>query len=146
MHCTCTCTHVHVLLSSFAFLLSLSPPFYSFPLLTFLPASFPSYLQAVTNFVTYKFGHLAESERRVALVLAELFLYCFNHWKLETPSVHTRSSPTDNHKSYRENFARCVSMCWSWNDMEIGGSILPPSSILLSLIPSLSLTLPPYSL
>ena len=38
--------------------------------------------------------------------LAKMFLYCFNHWKLETPSVHSRSSLSDNQQFYKENYSR----------------------------------------
>ena len=38
--------------------------------------------------------------------LAKMFLYCFNHWKLETPTNHAHSSPTDDHKVYKENYTR----------------------------------------
>ncbi len=40
--------------------------------------------------------------------LAKMFLYCFNHWKLETPSVHTKSTPTDDQRFYKENYIRFV--------------------------------------
>ena len=42
--------------------------------------------------------------------LAKMFLYCFNHWKLETPTVHGRSSPTDDLKTYKENYTRYMCM------------------------------------
>ena len=38
--------------------------------------------------------------------LAKMFLYCFNHWKLETPSVHARNSPADDIRAYKENYTR----------------------------------------
>ena len=64
------------------------------------------FLQAVTNFVMYKFGSLKQAEWQTMYDLAKMFLYCFNHWKLETPSIHARSSPTDDQRAYKENHAR----------------------------------------
>ena len=72
---------------------------------------FPPLSQAVTNFVTYKFGQLPQNEWQMMYDLAKMFLYCFNHWKLETPSVHARSSPTDDNKAYKENYARYGTTC-----------------------------------
>lgn len=66
--------------------------------------SFPP--QAVTNLVAYKFNNLPQAEWQMMYDLAKMFLYCFNHWKLETPSAHTRSSPNDDQRAYRENHAR----------------------------------------
>ena len=62
----------------------------------------------MTNFVTYKFGQLPQNEWQRMYDLAKMFLYCFNHWKLETPSVHARSSHTDDLKTYKENYTRFV--------------------------------------
>ena len=62
--------------------------------------------QAVTNFVMYKFGSLKQAEWQTMYDLAKMFLYCFNHWKLETPAIHVRSSPTDDQRAYKENHAR----------------------------------------
>jgi hypothetical protein len=60
--------------------------------------------------VTYKFGQLPQNEWQRMYDLAKMFLYCFNHWKLETPSVHARSSHTDDLKTYKENYTRfCTS-------------------------------------
>ena len=58
----------------------------------------------------YKFGSLNQSDWQMMYDLAKMFLYCFNHWKLETPSVHVRSTPSDNQRSYKENYARYVYM------------------------------------
>ena len=63
-------------------------------------------LQAVTNFVMYKFGSLKQAEWQMMYDLAKMFLYCFNHWKLETPSVHTKSTPSDDQRLYKENYIR----------------------------------------
>ena len=79
------------------------------PLLSLPPSLPPS--QAVTNFVTYKFGQLPQNEWQRMYDLAKMFLYCFNHWKLETPSVHARNSPTDDHKTYKENYTRYSTYC-----------------------------------
>ena len=68
---------------------------------------FPT-VQAVTNFVMYKFGSLKQSEWQMMYDLAKMFLYCFNHWKLETPSVHSRSTPSDDLRLYKENYSRYV--------------------------------------
>lgn len=81
--------------------LSLTPPLYSCIHLVSTLA-----LQAVTNFVMYRFGSLQQSEWQTMYDLAKMFLYCFNHWKLELPSVHARSSPTDDQRVYRENYMR----------------------------------------
>ena len=62
--------------------------------------------QAVTNFVMYKFGSLKQADWQMMYDLAKMFLYCFNHWKLETPSVHARSTPSDNQRNYKENYSR----------------------------------------
>ena len=56
----------------------------------------------------YKFGSLKQSDWQMMYDLAKMFLYCFNHWKLETPSVHSRSSPNDDHRVYKENYTRYV--------------------------------------
>lgn len=64
--------------------------------------------KAITNFVAYKFNNLPQSEWQMMYDLAKMFLYCFNHWKLETPTNHTHSSPTDDHKVYKENYTRQV--------------------------------------
>ena len=70
----------------------------------------PSFFQAVTNFVMYKFGSLNQADWQMMYDLAKMFLYCFNHWKLETPSVHARSTPSDNQRNYKENYSRYVSL------------------------------------
>ena len=62
--------------------------------------------QAITYFVMYKFGSSQQAEWQMMYDLAKMFLYCFNHWKLETPSVHTRSTPSDDQKAYKDNYVR----------------------------------------
>ena len=64
------------------------------------------FLQAVTNFVSYKFNNLPLSEWRNMYELAKMFLYCFNHWKLEPPSTHSHTTPTSDQRVYRENYIR----------------------------------------
>ena len=56
----------------------------------------------------YKFGSLPQADWQMMYDLAKMFLYCLNHWKLETPSVHARSSPTDDQRLYKENYARYI--------------------------------------
>ncbi len=56
----------------------------------------------------YKFGSLKQAEWQMMYDLAKMFLYCFNHWKLETPSVHTKSTPTDDQRFYKENYIRFI--------------------------------------
>ena len=82
----------------------------------------------------YKFGSLQQAEWQMMYDLAKMFLYCFNHWKLETPSVHSRSSPTDDQRTYKENYTRfriytisntCTQWClyregWTWEGL-MGG-------------------------
>ncbi|KAL5496772.1 hypothetical protein EMCRGX_G013130 [Ephydatia muelleri] len=75
------------------------------------PFERPSIAKAITNFVMYKFGSLQQSEWQMMYDLAKMFLYCFNHWKLETPSVHTRSTPSDDQKAYKDNYVRWVCFC-----------------------------------
>ena len=62
--------------------------------------------QAVTNFVVYKFGEPKQAKWQTMYDSAKMFLYCFNHWKLETPVIHARSTPTDDQRAYKENHAR----------------------------------------
>ena len=75
----------------------------------------------------FKFGSLQQAEWQMMYDLAKMFLYCFNHWKLETPSVHSRSSPTDDQRNYKENYTRfriytisntCIQQCFI---KEVGG-------------------------
>ena len=89
----------HSLFLSLSLSLSLLPP--SLPL-----SLFSFFLQAITNFVAYKFNNLPQADWQMMYDLAKMFLYCFNHWKLETPTNHAHSSPTDDHKVYKENYTR----------------------------------------
>ena len=58
----------------------------------------------------YKFGSLPQAEWQMMYDLAKMFLYCFNHWKLETPSIHVRTCATDDQRLYKENYTRYLSM------------------------------------
>ena len=59
--------------------------------------------QGVTNFVLYKFGHLAQKEWQTMYDLAKMFLHCVNHWKLETPAArkYTLHLHTDDVSVYK---------------------------------------------
>lgn len=59
----------------------------------------------------YKFGSLKQAEWQMMYDLAKMFLYCFNHWKLETPSVHALSSSSDDLRLYKENYMRYLLSC-----------------------------------
>ena len=65
-------------------------------------------LQAVLNFVLYKFGHLPRAQREWQIMhdLAKLFLRCLNHWKLETPSVKKQHSQGEDLAAYKVNYTR----------------------------------------
>jgi len=68
-------------------------------------------LQAVSNFVMYKFGHLPQNEWHTMYELAKMFLHCVNHWRLETPSNHAKSVTNGDNavaQIYRENYTRFV--------------------------------------
>lgn len=79
----------------------------------FCSKSVCTFFQAVTNFVMYKFGSLRQVDWQMMYDLAKMFLYCFNHWKLETPSVHARSTTSDNQRNYKEIYSRyvCIHVC-----------------------------------
>ena len=63
-------------------------------------------VQAVTNFVTYKYRHLAAKDQQIIYGLANMFLKCINHCTLESPSQ--RSSSCDDVQAYKVNYTRCV--------------------------------------
>ena len=84
-----------------------------------------SSLQAVTNFVMYKFGSLKQAEWQTMYDLAKMFLYCFNHWKLETPSIHARSCPADDQRAYKENHARYYYVCRNLHVITIHLPLVP---------------------
>ena len=63
-------------------------------------------LQAVLNFVLYKFGHLPQREWQIMHDLAKMFLHCLNHWKLETPTVKKQHSQGEELAAYKANYTR----------------------------------------
>ena len=65
-------------------------------------------LQAVLNFVLYKFGHLPQREWQIMHDLAKMFLHCLNHWKLETPTVKKQHSQGEELAAYKANYTRWV--------------------------------------
>ena len=65
-------------------------------------------LQAVLNFVLYKFGHLPQREWQIMHDLAKMFLHCLNHWKLETPTVKKQHSQGEDLTAYKTNYTRWV--------------------------------------
>ena len=64
--------------------------------------------QGVTNFVLYKFGHLAQKEWQTMYDLAKMFLHCLNHWKLETPAIQKQHS--DDVTIFKVNYTRSASL------------------------------------
>ena len=68
--------------------------------------------QGVTNFVLYKFGHLAQKEWQTMYDLAKMFLHCLNHWKLETPAIQKQHS--DDVTIFKVNYTRSASILSSW--------------------------------
>ncbi|XP_064613968.1 histone acetyltransferase KAT2A-like [Liolophura sinensis] len=75
------------------------------------PFEKPSIAKGVTNFVLYKFGHLAEKEWRTMYDLAKMFLHCLNHWKLETPTSRKQNAQTDDFTAYQLNYTRWLCYC-----------------------------------
>ncbi|XP_071943488.1 histone acetyltransferase KAT2A-like [Antedon mediterranea] len=70
------------------------------------PFEKPSVAKGITNFVQYKFGHLPQKEWQTMYDLAKMFLHCFNHWRLETPSVRKERSQLDDVSTYKVNYTR----------------------------------------
>ena len=62
--------------------------------------------QGVTNFVLYKFGHLAQREWQTMYDLAKMFLHCLNHWKLETPTSRQQHAGSEDIAPYKVNYTR----------------------------------------
>lgn len=108
-------------------ILKLSKPQIDGPLGT-PPFEKPSIAKAVTNFVLYKFGHLAQKEWQTMYDLAKMFLHCLNHWRLETPAVRkaapkveknedgasdrtTPQPPPDDSSAYKVNYTRWLCYC-----------------------------------
>jgi len=108
-------------------ILKLSKPQIDGPLGT-PPFEKPSIAKAVTNFVLYKFGHLAQKEWQTMYDLAKMFLHCLNHWRLETPAVRKAAPkpeksedgasdksalqpPPDDTSAYKVNYTRWLCYC-----------------------------------
>ncbi|KAK3102202.1 hypothetical protein FSP39_009584 [Pinctada imbricata] len=75
------------------------------------PFEKPSIAKGVTNFVVYKFGHLAQREWQTMYDLAKMFLHCLNHWKLETPTSRQQHAGTDDLQTYKVNYTRWLCYC-----------------------------------
>ncbi|XP_060592593.1 histone acetyltransferase KAT2B-like, partial [Ruditapes philippinarum] len=75
------------------------------------PFEKPSIAKGVTNFVLYKFGHLAQRDWQTMYDLAKMFLHCLNHWKLETPTSRQTHSGTDDIATYKVNYTRWLCYC-----------------------------------
>ena len=65
------------------------------------PFEKPGIAKGVTNFVLYKFGHLAQKEWQTMYDLAKMFLHCVNHWKLETPAARKQHVQADDVSVYK---------------------------------------------
>jgi histone acetyltransferase len=65
-------------------------------------------LKGVTNFVLYKFGHLAQREWQTMYDLAKMFLHCLNHWKLETPTSRQQHAGSEDMATYKVNYTRYI--------------------------------------
>lgn len=75
------------------------------------PFEKPSIAKGVTNFVLYKFGHLAQREWQTMYDLAKMFLHCLNHWKLETPTIRQQHAGPDDISTYKVNYTRWLCYC-----------------------------------
>ncbi|XP_046359409.2 histone acetyltransferase KAT2A-like isoform X1 [Haliotis cracherodii] len=75
------------------------------------PFEKPSIAKGVTNFVVYKFGHLAQKEWQTMYDLAKMFLHCLNHWKLETPASRAQHAGTEDMNAYKVNYTRWLCYC-----------------------------------
>nr|XP_011432298.2 histone acetyltransferase KAT2A [Crassostrea gigas] len=75
------------------------------------PFEKPSIAKGVTNFVVYKFGHLAQREWQTMYDLAKMFLHCLNHWKLETPTSRQQHAGTEDMQTYKVNYTRWLCYC-----------------------------------
>ena len=64
-------------------------------------------MQAVTNFVTYKYRNLPAKDQQIIFGLANMFLKCINHCTLESPSQ--RSADSEEIQTYKVNYTRFVS-------------------------------------
>ncbi|KAL4226662.1 Histone acetyltransferase kat2b [Mactra antiquata] len=75
------------------------------------PFEKPSIAKGVTNFVLYKFGHLAQRDWQTMYDLAKMFLHCLNHWKLETPTSRQAHAGSDDIATYKVNYTRWLCYC-----------------------------------
>ncbi|ESO96746.1 hypothetical protein LOTGIDRAFT_143660 [Lottia gigantea] len=75
------------------------------------PFEKPSIAKGVTNFVVYKFGHLAQKEWQTMYDLAKMFLHCLNHWKLETSANRAQHAGTEDMSTYKINYTRWLCYC-----------------------------------
>ena len=81
------------------------------------PFEKPSIAKAISNFVSYKFGHLPQNDWQMMLDLSKLFLHCLNFWKLETPSSRKQTMSAEDISSYKvrsfEKFFNPASGCFN---------------------------------
>ncbi|XP_011501754.1 PREDICTED: histone acetyltransferase KAT2A [Ceratosolen solmsi marchali] len=75
------------------------------------PFEKPSISKAITNFVVYKFGHLAQRDWQSMYDLAKMFLHCLNHWNFETPSARKTAVNADEAPAYKINYTRWLVFC-----------------------------------
>ncbi|XP_069673616.1 histone acetyltransferase KAT2A [Periplaneta americana] len=75
------------------------------------PFERPSIAKAITNFVPYRFGHLAQREWQTMYDLAKMFLHCLNHWNFETPSARQQVVTADEVSAYKINYTRWLVFC-----------------------------------
>lgn len=75
------------------------------------PFEKPCIAKGVTNFVLYKFGHLAQKEWQTMYEVAKMFLHCLNHWKLETPTARKQHAQADDLATYKMNYTRWLCYC-----------------------------------
>ena len=80
------------------------------------PFEKPSIAKAISNFVSFKFGHLPQNDWLMMLDLSKLFLHCLNFWKLETPSSRKQTMSAEDISSYKVSNRDTVSLkgqiCW----------------------------------
>ena len=65
------------------------------------PFEKPTIAKGISNFVSYKFGHLPQNDWQTMFELSKLFLHCLNFWKLETPSSIKLTMPVEDVSSYK---------------------------------------------
>jgi histone acetyltransferase len=74
------------------------------------PFEKPSITKAITNFVLYKYSHLAQNEFQTMTEVAKTFLHCLNHWNFEAPSSRKDLS-TEDASTYIINYTRWLVFC-----------------------------------